>query len=119
MTGKDAADECNIKVVCRIRPQSEAEKKAGGSLIVKFPSNDTVIHSVSIHRKYLYHHYYNVYYHANFSEVFSSVFKSTLTHIKTVFNLKNRVGSLIGGTCYCHLVDYKYILCRKNLLQYS
>ena len=55
MTGKDAADECNIKVVCRIRPQSEAEKKAGGSLIVKFPSNDTVIHSVSIHCKYIWY----------------------------------------------------------------
>lgn len=48
MTGKDAADECNIKVVCRIRPQSEAEKKVGGSFVVKFPSDDTVIHSVSI-----------------------------------------------------------------------
>ncbi|XP_057293269.1 kinesin heavy chain-like [Hydractinia symbiolongicarpus] len=36
--------ECNIKVVCRYRPQSEAEVKAGGALVVKFPSNETVIH---------------------------------------------------------------------------
>ena len=50
MPGNDAASECNIKVVCRIRPQSEAEKKAGGSIVVKFPSNDTVIHSVSSHK---------------------------------------------------------------------
>lgn len=39
--------ECNIKVVCRYRPQSEAEVKAGGALVVKFPSNETVIHCVS------------------------------------------------------------------------
>jgi len=50
MTGggnaNDAASECNIKVVCRIRPHSDAEAKAGGSIVVKFPSSDTVIHSV-------------------------------------------------------------------------
>lgn len=44
MAGNDAS-ECNIKVVCRIRPQSDAETKAGGSIVVKFPSNETVIHS--------------------------------------------------------------------------
>ena len=47
MAGNDAS-ECNIKVVCRIRPQSDAETKAGGSIVVKFPSNETVIHSVSL-----------------------------------------------------------------------
>lgn len=44
MAGNDAS-ECNIKVVCRIRPHSDAETKAGGSIVVKFPSNETVIHS--------------------------------------------------------------------------
>lgn len=39
--------ECNIKVVCRFRPQSEAENKAGGQVVVKFPANETVIHCVS------------------------------------------------------------------------
>ena len=41
------ASECSIKVFSRFRPQSEAEKKAGGEMIVKFLSNDTVIHGVS------------------------------------------------------------------------
>jgi len=36
--------ECNIKVVCRFRPHSAAEVKCGGSLTVKFPSNETLIH---------------------------------------------------------------------------
>lgn len=40
--------ECNIKVVCRFRPHSSAEVKSGGSLVAKFPSSDTLIHSVSI-----------------------------------------------------------------------
>jgi len=37
--------ECNIKVVCRFRPQSDAEARAGGSIVVKFPSNETVFQS--------------------------------------------------------------------------
>ncbi|XP_065666641.1 kinesin heavy chain isoform X2 [Hydra vulgaris] len=36
--------ECNIKVVCRFRPQSDAENSCGGNTIVKFPSNETVLH---------------------------------------------------------------------------
>eukprot|EP00794_Sanderia_malayensis_P003375 gene3375-3863_t len=39
------ASECNIKVVCRIRPQSKNEIDLGGTMIVKFPSNDTIVHS--------------------------------------------------------------------------
>ena len=41
------ASECNIKVVCRVRPQSGGEVQQGGLMIVKFPANDTIIHSVS------------------------------------------------------------------------
>lgn len=48
MAAPDAASECNIKVVCRIRPESDAERKAGGTVIVKFPSEETVFHSVRI-----------------------------------------------------------------------
>ncbi|XP_001641415.2 kinesin heavy chain isoform X2 [Nematostella vectensis] len=36
--------ECNIKVFCRFRPQSDAETKAGGQIVVKFPTPDTAIH---------------------------------------------------------------------------
>ncbi|XP_065053066.1 kinesin heavy chain-like isoform X2 [Rhopilema esculentum] len=39
------ASECNIKVVCRVRPQSGSEVQQGGLMIVKFPANDTIIHS--------------------------------------------------------------------------
>lgn len=38
------ASECSIKVFSRFRPQSVAETKAGGEMIVKFVSTDTVIH---------------------------------------------------------------------------
>ena len=44
----EAASECNIKVVCRFRPQSKSEERIGGTIMVKFPSNDTLIHSVSL-----------------------------------------------------------------------
>lgn len=37
--------ECTIKVFSRFRPQSEAETRSGGEMIVKFPTTDTVIHS--------------------------------------------------------------------------
>jgi len=37
--------ECNIRVVCRFRPQSDAETRAGGTVIVKFPSNETAVHT--------------------------------------------------------------------------
>jgi len=39
--------ECTIKVFSRFRPQSEAETRAGGEMIVKFPTPETVIHAVN------------------------------------------------------------------------
>ena len=45
------ASECNIKVVCRFRPQSASEDQQGGGLTVKFPANDTVIHAVSLSKR--------------------------------------------------------------------
>ena len=46
--------ECNIKVVCRFRPQSDAENSCGGNNIVKFPSNETVLHMVIIQILFLF-----------------------------------------------------------------
>lgn len=34
--------ECNIKVVCRVRPLNEAEEKAGSKFVLKFPTDDSV-----------------------------------------------------------------------------
>lgn len=39
--------ECTIKVFSRFRPQSEAETRVGGEMIVKFPTPETVIHAVN------------------------------------------------------------------------
>lgn len=39
--------ECTIKVFSRFRPQSEAETRVGGEMIVKFPTAETVIHAVN------------------------------------------------------------------------
>ncbi|KAK7109259.1 kinesin heavy chain-like isoform X2 [Littorina saxatilis] len=36
-----AADECNIKVVCRVRPLNAQEEKAGSKFVLKFPTDDT------------------------------------------------------------------------------
>ena len=41
------ADECNIKVVCRVRPLNEAEEKAGSKFVLKFPTDDSVSITVS------------------------------------------------------------------------
>ena len=43
-----AADECNIKVVCRIRPLNAAEEKAGSKFILKFPTDDSISVAVSV-----------------------------------------------------------------------
>lgn len=42
------SSECNIKVVCRFRPQSQSEVNSGGSLMTKYPSksNDTTVFGV-------------------------------------------------------------------------
>ncbi|KAK3750416.1 hypothetical protein QZH41_016980 [Actinostola sp. cb2023] len=37
--------ECTIKVFSRFRPQSDAETRVGGEMIVKFPTPETVIHA--------------------------------------------------------------------------
>lgn len=36
------ADECNIKVVCRVRPLNSSEEKAGSKFILKFPTDDSI-----------------------------------------------------------------------------
>ena len=48
--GGGAPDECNIKVVCRIRPLNETEEKAGSKFVLKFPTDDSVSLGVSSHR---------------------------------------------------------------------
>ena len=34
--------ECNIKVICRVRPLNEAEERAGNQLVVRTQSDDSV-----------------------------------------------------------------------------
>ena len=41
------ADECNIKVVCRVRPMNEGEIASGSSVCVKFVSDESVQLGVS------------------------------------------------------------------------
>lgn len=47
MTEKTSADECNIKVVCRVRPLNQSEEKVGSKFVLKFPSDDSVSIGVS------------------------------------------------------------------------
>ena len=42
------ADECGIKVVCRIRPLNSSEEKAGSKFVVKFPTEDSINCGVGI-----------------------------------------------------------------------
>ena len=41
------ADECNIKVVCRVRPLNSSEEKAGSKFTLKFPTDDSISAGVS------------------------------------------------------------------------
>lgn len=41
------ADECNIKVVCRVRPLNNSEEKAGSKFVLKFPTDDSISIGVS------------------------------------------------------------------------
>ncbi|KAK6165576.1 hypothetical protein SNE40_022480 [Patella caerulea] len=34
--------ECNIKVVCRVRPLNSSEEKAGSKFVLKFPTDDSI-----------------------------------------------------------------------------
>ena len=44
------SSECNIKVVCRFRPQSRSEVNSGGLVMTKYPakSNDTTVFGVRL-----------------------------------------------------------------------
>ena len=42
------ADECNIKVVCRVRPMNENEVASGSGVCVKFVNDEQVQLGVSI-----------------------------------------------------------------------
>ena len=42
-----SASECNIKVVCRVRPLNESEEKAGSKFVLKFPTEDSISLGVS------------------------------------------------------------------------
>lgn len=41
------ADECNIKVVCRVRPLNSSEEKAGSKFMLKFPTEESTSVGVS------------------------------------------------------------------------
>ena len=41
------ASECNIKVICRVRPLNESEEKAGSKFVLKFPTDDSISVGVS------------------------------------------------------------------------
>ena len=36
------SSECNIKVICRVRPLNQSEEKAGSKYILKFLSDDAL-----------------------------------------------------------------------------
>ena len=48
MTEKEPPAECNIKVVCRVRPLNAVEEKSGSKFILKFPTDDSISIGVSI-----------------------------------------------------------------------
>ena len=39
--------ECNIKVICRVRPLNESEERAGSKFVLKFPTDESVNVGVS------------------------------------------------------------------------
>lgn len=43
----DGPAECNIKVICRVRPLNESEERAGSKFVLKFPTDDSVSIGVS------------------------------------------------------------------------
>ena len=42
------SDECNIKVIARVRPLNESEEKAGSKFVLKFPTDDSISIAVSM-----------------------------------------------------------------------
>ena len=38
----DGPAECNIKVICRVRPLNESEERAGSKFVLKFPTDDSL-----------------------------------------------------------------------------
>ena len=45
-----SSDECNIKVVCRVRPLNETEERAGSKFVLKFPTDDSISVGVGMRR---------------------------------------------------------------------
>lgn len=45
------ANECNIRVVCRVRPLNDSEERVGSKICVKFPADaeDTLILSGKVY----------------------------------------------------------------------
>lgn len=42
------SSECNIKVICRVRPLNDSEEKTGSKFVLKFPTEESVNIAVSI-----------------------------------------------------------------------
>ncbi|KAK7457743.1 hypothetical protein BaRGS_00039204 [Batillaria attramentaria] len=38
----DGPNECNIKVICRVRPLNQSEERAGSKFVLKFPTDDSI-----------------------------------------------------------------------------
>ena len=45
--------ECNIRVMCRVRPLNSSEEKAGSKFILKFPNDESISISVSCYSYYI------------------------------------------------------------------
>ena len=46
-------NECNIKVICRVRPLNSSEERAGSKFVLKFPSEESIGIGVRF-KKYIY-----------------------------------------------------------------
>ena len=62
----DGPAECNIKVICRVRPLNENEERAGSKFVLKFPTDDSlsiaaslllILKSLSLCHLYVYTHW--------------------------------------------------------------
>ena len=49
------ADECSVKVFCRVRPQNAMEEASDGRMSIKFGENTALSHNVSPLTRHLAH----------------------------------------------------------------
>lgn len=114
----DLASECNIKVICRVRPLNEAEERAGSKFILKFPTDDSISIAVSRINFYTFRHYLHHFISLKISCCYKAKKKSSTQKNSSSFQCKDNLCFLYFLSFFVLELSNWKVLNKKKIVTY-